>query len=267
MNDLATMTSELMKGKRGLVMGVANDKSIAWGIAETLNRHGAELAFTYQGEAFEKRVRPLANSIGSDFLLQCDVTNEDELDEVFAELEKKWGKIDFIVHAIAYSNKEELKGYYKDTSLQNFLNSMHISCYSFTSVARRASAIMNEGGSMITLSYLGADRVMPFYNVMGVAKAALQASVRYLASDLGPQGIRVNSISAGPMKTLAGSAIGGARATFKYNQEASPLRRTVTLQELGGTALYFLSDLSGGVTGENHYVDAGFNAVGMKIGE
>ncbi|MBK67581.1 MAG: enoyl-[acyl-carrier-protein] reductase FabI [Rickettsiales bacterium] len=261
------MTSELMKGKRGLVMGVANDKSIAWGIAETLNRHGAELAFTYQGEAFEKRVRPLANSIGSDFLLQCDVTNEDELDEVFAELEKKWGKIDFIVHAIAYSNKEELKGYYKDTSLQNFLNSMHISCYSFTSVARRASAIMNEGGSMITLSYLGADRVMPFYNVMGVAKAALQASVRYLASDLGPQGIRVNSISAGPMKTLAGSAIGGARATFKYNQEASPLRRTVTLQELGGTALYFLSDLSGGVTGENHYVDAGFNAVGMKIGE
>lgn len=267
MTELATMTSDLMKGKRGLVMGVANDKSIAWGIAETLNRHGAELAFTYQGEAFEKRVRPLANSIGSDFLLECDVTNEDQLDVVFAELEKKWGKIDFVVHAIAYSNKEELKGYYKDTSLENFLNSMHISCYSFTSVARRAADIMNEGGSMITLSYLGADRVMPFYNVMGVAKAALQASVRYLASDLGRQGIRVNSISAGPMKTLAGSAIGGARATFKYNQEAAPLRRTVTLQELGGTALYFLSDLSGGVTGENHYVDAGFNAVGMKIGD
>ncbi len=231
MEALETMTSSIMKGKKGLIMGVANDKSIAWGIAETLHRHGAELAFTYQGEAFEKRVRPLAEGIGSDFLVECDVTDEVKLDETFAEIEKRWGKLDFIVHAIAYSDKEELKGRYVDTSLNNFLNSMHISCYSFTSIARRAAKIMPEGGSMITLSYLGADRVMPFYNVMGVAKAALQASVRYLASDLGSQGIRVNSISAGPVKTLAGSAIGGARATFKYNQEAAPLRRTVTLEE------------------------------------
>ncbi len=267
MENGSTVTSTLMKGKRGLVMGVANDKSIAWGIAKTLHEHGAELAFSYQGEAFERRVRPLAESIGSDFLVECDVTDEVKLDETFAEIEKKWGKIDFLVHAIAYSDKEELKGRYVDTTLNNFLNSMHISCYSFTSIARRAAPLMKEGGSMITLSYLGADRVMPFYNVMGVAKAALQASVRYLASDLGPDGIRVNSISAGPMKTLAGSAIGGARATYKYNQEAAPLRRTVTLEELGGTALYFLSDLSGGVTGENHYVDAGFNTVGMKKGE
>lgn len=264
MENVSTITSELMKGKKGLVMGVANDKSIAWGIAKTLHQHGAELAFSYQGEAFERRVRPLAESIGSDFLVECDVTDEVKLDETFSEIEKKWGKIDFLVHAIAYSDKEELKGRYVDTTLNNFLNSMHISCYSFTSIARRAAPLMKDGGSMVTLSYLGADRVMPFYNVMGVAKAALQASVRYLASDLGPDGIRVNSISAGPMKTLAGSAIGGARATFKYNQEAAPLRRTVTLEELGGTALYFLSDLSGGVTGENHFVDAGFNTVGMK---
>lgn len=265
MTSLETMTSDIMKGKKGLIMGVANDKSIAWGIAETLHRHGAELAFTYQGEAFERRIKPLAESVNSDFIIECDVTNEEKLDVVFAEIEKKWGKIDFLVHAIAYSDKEELKGRYVDTTLKNFLNSMHISCYSFTSIARRAANIMPDGGSMITLSYLGADRVMPFYNVMGVAKAALQASVRYLASDLGKDNIRVNSISAGPMRTLAGSAIGGARATYKYNQEAAPLRRTVTLEELGGTALYFLSDLSGGVTGENHYVDAGFNAVGMKI--
>lgn len=262
--DLSAMTSDIMKGKRGIVMGVANDKSIAWGIAETLHRHGAEMGFTYQGDAFEKRVRPLANSIGSDFLIECDVTDEDQLDDVFAKIKDKWGKIDFIVHAIAYSDKEELKGRFVDTSLANFTNSMHISCYSFTSIARRASALMTDGGSMITLTYLGADRVMPFYNVMGVAKAALQASVRYLAEDLGKDNIRVNAISAGPMRTLAGSAIGGARATFKYNQEASPLRRTVTQEEVGGSALYLLSDLSNGVTGENHYVDAGFHAVGMK---
>lgn len=258
------MKSDLLKGKKGLIMGVANDHSIAWGIAKTLNDHGAEMAFTYQGEAFEKRVRPLAQSIGSDFLLECDVTNESELDMVFDTIAKKWGKIDFIVHAVAYSNKEELKGRYLDTSLQNFLNTMHISCYSFTSVARRAAPLMRDGGTMITLTYLGAQRVMPNYNVMGVAKAALESSVRYLAADLGPEKIRVNAISAGPMRTLAGSAIGSARATFKYNQEAAPLRRTVTLEELGGTALYLLSDLSGGVTGEIHYVDAGFNAVGMK---
>lgn len=266
-SKLASLSSGIMKGKRGLVMGVANDKSIAWGIAKTLHQHGAELAFTYQGEAFERRVRPLAESVGSDILVECDVTNEEQIDQAFSELKTRWDNIDFLVHAIAYSDKEELKGRYIDTSLKNFLNSMHISCYSFTSVARRAAAMMNEGGSMVTLTYLGADRVMPYYNVMGVAKSALQASVRYLAADLGPDNIRVNSISAGPMRTLAGSAIGGARATFRYNQEASPLRRTVTLEELGGTALYFLSDLSGGVTGENHYVDAGFNAVGMKIGD
>jgi len=253
----------LMKKKRGLVMGVANDRSIAWGIASKLHEHGAEMAFTYQDEPFGKRVRPLADSIGAKHVLQCNAADEADLDRVFAYLKKEWGTIDFVVHAIAFSNKEELKGMYVDTSLENFLNSMHISCYSFTSVARRAKELMPDGGSMITLSYLGSERVMPNYNVMGVAKAALEASVRYMAADLGPQNIRVNSISAGPMRTLAGAVIGNARHTFKFTTQASPLRRPVTLDELGNAALYFLSDLSTAVTGENHYVDCGFNFIGM----
>ncbi len=257
--------SNIMKGKRGLVMGVANDKSIAWGMARTLHEHGAELAFTYQGDAFEKRVRPLAEGIGSDFLIECDVADEDNLDTVFAEIEQKWGKMDFLIHAIAFSDKEELKGRYVDTSLGNFLNSMHISCYSFTSIMRRAAPLMKDGGSAVTLSYYGAEKAMPNYNVMGVAKAALEASVRYLAADLGPDGIRVNAISAGPMKTLAGSAIGSARTTYKYCNATSPLRRPVELDELGGAGLYLLSDLGGAVTGEVHYVDGGFNAVGMPM--
>ncbi len=254
---------KLMKGKRGLIMGVANDHSIAWGIAKALHAHGAEMAFTYQGDAFGKRVKPLAESLGAKLVLPCDVAKEDDLDQVFATLEKEWGKIDFVVHAVAYSNKDELSGHYVDTSLQNFLNSLHISCYSFTSVARRAKKLMKDGGSLITLSYLGSERVMPNYNVMGVAKAALEASVRYLAADLGPLGIRVNSISAGPMRTLAGAVIGNARHTFKFTTKASPLKRSVTLEEIGNSALYFLSDLSSAVTGENHYVDCGFNVIGM----
>lgn len=255
--------SDLMKGKKGLIMGVANEKSIAWGMAKALHEHGAELAFTYQGEAFGKRVKPLAESVGSDILIDCDVTSEDNLDEVFSTLEDKWGELDFIVHAIAYSDKNELQGRYVDTSLDNFLMSMHISCYSFTSVMRRAKKLMKNGGSAVTLSYYGAEKVMPNYNVMGVAKAALEASTRYLAADLGAEGIRVNAISAGPMRTLAGAVIGGARTTFKYSVAASPLKRSVELEELGGTGLYLLSDLSGAVTGEIHYVDCGFNAVGM----
>jgi len=254
-----------MKGKRGLIMGVANDHSIAWGIAETLHKHGAELAFTYQGDAMKKRVEPLAASIGSKVTIDCDVVNEADLDKVFATIEKQWGTIDFLVHAIAYSNKEELKGRYVDTTLDNFLNTMHISCYSFTSIMRRAAKLMPKGGSAITLSYYGAEKVMPNYNVMGVAKAALEASTRYLAADLGPQAIRVNAISAGPMRTLAGSAIGSARTTFKYNVLTAPLRRSVELEELGGAGLYLLSDLSTAVTGEVHYVDCGFNAVGMPM--
>ena len=259
------MKSEIMKGKRGLVMGVANDKSIAWGMARTLHAHGAEMAFTYQGEAFGKRVKPLAASIGADILIDCDVSKEEDLDNTFAVLKREWGELDFIIHAIAYSDKDELKGRYADTSLENFLKSMHISCYSFTSVMRRASAMMKKGGSAVTLSYYGAEKAMPNYNVMGVAKAALESSVRYLAADLGQDGIRVNAISAGPMRTLAGAVIGSARTTFKYNQLTSPLQRSVELDELGGTGLYLLSDLSGAVTGEIHYVDCGFNAVGMPM--
>lgn len=255
--------NDLMKGKRGLVMGVANDHSIAWGMAKALHESGAELAFTYQGEAFGKRVKPLAESVGSDILIDCDVTNESDLDTVFDTLKDKWGKIDFIIHAIAYSDKNELQGRYVDTTLDNFLKTMHISCYSFTSVMRRAKDMMNEGGSAVTLSYYGAEKVMPNYNVMGVAKAALEASTRYLAADLGPEGIRVNAISAGPMRTLAGAVIGGSRKTFKYNTLAAPLRRSVELDELGGTGLYLLSNLSGAVTGEVHYVDCGFNVMGM----
>ncbi len=255
--------STLMKGKKGLILGVANHNSIAWGIASALHAHGAELAFTYQGDQFKKRVEPLVTELGSDVLLPCDVQQEGDLDAVFAEIEKRWGKLDFLVHAVAYSNKDELKGRYVDTTLDNFLKTMHISCYSFTSIARRAAPLMAEGGSMVTLTYLGASRVMPSYNVMGVAKAALEASVRYLAADLGPDGIRVNAISAGPMRTLAGSAIGNARQTFRYNALTAPLRRSVDLEELGGTGLYLLSDLSSAVTGEVHFVDCGFNVVGM----
>lgn len=253
----------LMKGKRGLIMGVANDHSIAWGIAQKLHEHGAEMAFTYQDDAFGKRVKPLAESIGSKHVIQCDVAKEESLDRVFDELKKIWGTIDFVVHAIAFSDKNELKGHYVDTTLQNFLTSMHISCFSFTSVARRAKTLMPNGGSLITLSYLGSERVMPNYNVMGVAKAALEASVRYMAADLGPSGIRVNSISAGPMRTLAGAVIGNARHTFKFTQKAAPLGRSVGLEELGNAGLYFLSELSSAVTGENHYVDCGFNVIGM----
>ncbi len=255
--------STLMQGKRGLVMGVANDHSIAWGIAKTLADHGAELAFTYQGDAFEKRVKPLAAMVGSKLVLPCDASNDADLKAVFSTLEKEWGALDFVVHAIAYSNKEELKGRFVDTTLDNFTLTMHVSCYSFVAVARHAAPLMTKGGSLVTLSYLGAERVIPNYNVMGVAKAALESSVRYLAADLGPQGIRVNAISAGPMRTLAGSAIGSARKTFKYNQMASPLRRSVELEELGGTGLYLLSDLGSAVTGETHHVDCGFHAVAM----
>ncbi len=244
-------------------MGVANDKSIAWGMAKELHEQGAELAFTYQGEAFGKRVKPLAESVGSDIVIDCDVTNEDSLDKVFSTLEDKWGELDFVIHAIAFSDKNELQGRYVDTTLDNFLMTMHISCYSFTSVMRRAKDLMKNGGSAVTLSYYGAEKVMPNYNVMGVAKAALEASTRYLAADLGAENIRVNAISAGPMRTLAGAVIGGARKTFKYSILAAPLQRSVELKEIGGAGLYLLSDLSSAVTGEVHYVDCGFNAIGM----
>ncbi|NCC21981.1 MAG: enoyl-ACP reductase [Alphaproteobacteria bacterium] len=253
-----------MKGKRGLIMGVANDHSIAWGIAKACADAGAELAFTYQGEGFLRRLEPLAESVGSSILLPCDVQQEDQLDTVFDELKARWGTFDFLVHAVAFSRKEELKGRYVDTTLDNFLMTMHVSCYSFTSVMRRAHTMMNRGGSALTLTYYGAEKVMPNYNIMGVAKAALESSVRYLAADLGPdEGIRVNAISAGPMKTLAGSAIGSARQTFRYNVRTAPLRRNVDLEELGQTGVYLLSDMASAVTGEVHYVDCGFNAVGM----
>tara|TARA_B100001750_G_scaffold13286_1_gene9515 strand:- start:1777 stop:2583 length:807 start_codon:yes stop_codon:yes gene_type:complete len=257
--------SELLKGKKALIMGVANDKSIAWGIASELKAHDADLAFTYMGDQILKRLEPLAKEAESDILIPCNVSSEESLDIAFDTLKKTWPEFDMLVHAIAYSDKEELKGSYVDTTLDNFMNTMHISCYSFTSVMRRAKDMMPVGGSAITLSYYGAQKVMPFYNVMGIAKAALEASTRYLAADLGPNyGIRVNAVSAGPMKTLAGSAIGGARNTFRHNIETAPLRRAVTLEELGGTAVYLLSDLGGAVTGETHFVDCGFNVVGMK---
>jgi len=252
-----------MHGKRGLVMGVANDHSIAWGIASQLAKHGAELAFTYQGEAFGKRVQPLAESVGSKLLLPCDVEDISTVDAVFDTLKKEWGKIDFLVHAIAFSDKNELKGKYADTTRDNFVRTMVISCFSFTEIAKRAASLMPDGGSMITLTYGGSVRVMPNYNVMGVAKAALESSVRYLAGDYGPQGVRVNAISAGPMRTLAGAGIGDARAMFNYQNAHAPLRRTITLEEVGGAGLYLLSPLSGGVTGEIHYVDSGYNIISM----
>lgn len=253
----------LMHGKRGLVMGVANDHSIAWGIATELAKHGAELAFTYQGEAFGKRVAPLAESVGSNLLIPCDVEDVATVDHVFAVLKEKWGTIDFLVHAIAFSDKNELKGKYAETSRENFTKTMIISCFSFTEITKRAAALMPDGGSIITLTYGGSTRVMPNYNVMGVAKAALESSVRYLAGDYGPQGVRVNAISAGPMRTLAGAGIGDARAMFNYQNSHAPLRRTITLEEVGGAGLYLLSPLSGGVTGEIHYVDSGYNIISM----
>ena len=256
--------SNVMAGKRGLVMGVANERSIAWGIAKTAAEHGAELAFTYQGDALLKRLEPLAQSVGSDTIMQCDVTEDRSIEEAFALIRKKWGKLDFLVHAIAYSDKEELKGEYVNTTRDNFLRTLDISCYSFTSVAKHAAHLMENGGSLLTLSYYGSERVMPHYNVMGVAKAALEASVRYLAVDLGGQGIRVNGLSAGPMKTLAASGIGDFRYILKWNQYNSPLKRNVTLDDVGGAAMYLLSDLASGVSGEIHHVDCGYNIVGMK---
>lgn len=259
-----TDSPALMSGKRGLIMGVANERSIAWGISQALADHGAQLAFTYQGEALEKRVRPLAERVGADIVVPCDVTDDASLDAAFDAVKDAWGGLDFVVHAIAFSDKEELKGRYIDTSADNFDRTMRISCYSFTSVCRKAEALMSDGGSILTLTYFGAERVMPHYNVMGVAKAALETSVRYLAEDLGKQGIRVNALSAGPMKTLAASGIGDFRYILKWNEYNSPLRRNVTLDDVGGAGMYLLSPLSSGVTGEVHHVDCGYNVVGMK---
>jgi enoyl-[acyl-carrier protein] reductase I len=253
----------LMQGKRGLIMGVANDRSLAWGIAKALHDHGAELAFTYQGEALEKRVRPLAATIGAEHVLECDVTNAASIDTTFDVLGKAWGKLDFLVHAIGFSDKNELKGRYIDTSFDNFALTMNVSCYSFTAVMQRAEKLMTDGGAAITLTYYGAERVMPHYNVMGVAKAALEASVRYLAADLGRKNIRVNAISAGPIKTLAASGIGDFRAILRWNELNAPLRRNVTIEQVGGAGLYLLSDLGSGVTGETHHVDSGYHSVGM----
>jgi enoyl-[acyl-carrier protein] reductase I len=254
----------LMQGKRGLIMGLANDRSLAWGIAQSLHGAGAELAFSYQGETMEKRVRPLAEQLGCDFLIDCDVSTEAELDKTFALLAERWPNIDFLVHAIGYTNKEALRGRYCDVGLDDFLMTMNISVYSFTAIARRAAAMMGPGGSLLTLSYYGAEKVVPHYNVMGVAKAALETSVKYLANDLGPSGIRVNCISAGPIKTLAASGIGDFRYIMKWNEYNTPLRRNVTIEDVGGAGLYLLSDLAAGVTGETHHVDAGYHTVGMK---
>ena len=258
------LNNGIMNGKRGIVMGVANDRSIAWGIAEAVAKQGAEIAFTYQGDALEKRVKPLAEKIGSNIIIPCDVSSDEAIEETFKLLKEKWDTIDFIVHAIAYSDKEELKGEYVDTTRENFYKTMDISVYSFTAIAQRAAKMMPNGGSMITLTYYGAEKVMPHYNVMGVAKAALESSVRYLAADLGSDKIRVNSLSAGPIKTLAASGIGDFRYILKWNQYNSPLRRNVTLNDVGGCGVYLLSDLSAGVTGETHHVDCGYHVVGMK---
>ncbi|MCD8497990.1 MAG: enoyl-ACP reductase FabI [Alphaproteobacteria bacterium] len=259
----STFQNNFLKGKKGLIMGVANDRSIAWGIAEAAHQAGAELAFTYQGEALEKRVRPLAEQIGAKIVVPCDVTDEPSIDATFKEIEKQWGQLDFVVHAIAFSDKNELDGLYLDTTRANFTRTMDISVYSFTAVAQRAVPLMKEGGSLVTLTYYGAERVMPHYNVMGVAKAALEASVRYLAADLGPKNIRVNAISAGPIKTLAASGIGDFRYILKWNELNSPLRRNVTIEDVGRSGLFLLSDLGAGVTGEVMHVDAGYHTVGM----
>lgn len=256
-------STALMSGKKGLIMGVANDRSIAWGIAKAVHAQGGELGFTYQGEALEKRVRPLAESVDSKVVLPCDVTEDSSIDEVFNSVAERWGRLDFLVHAIAFADKDELKGKYVNTTRDNFIRSLDVSCYSFTAVARRAAPLMNPGGSLVTLTYYGAERVMPHYNVMGVAKAALEASVRYLAVDLGGAEVRVNAISAGPIKTLAASGIGDFRYILKWNEFNSPLRRNVTIDQVGSAALYLLSDLSSGVTGEIHHVDSGYHTVGM----
>jgi len=262
----------LMKGKRGLIMGLANDKSLAWGICKALHAHGADLAISYQGDVMLKRVKPLADELGCDFLIDCDVADMDNLDAAFATLGARWPTIDFVVHAIGYTNKEALRGHYADVTLDDFLMTMNISVYSFTAVAKRAAAMMTPldpetgegGGSLLTLSYYGAEKVIPHYNVMGVAKSALETSVKYLANDYGPQGVRVNAISAGPIKTLAASGIGDFRLILKWNEHNAPLRRNVTIDDVGGSALYLLSDLASGVTGETHHVDAGYHTVGMK---
>jgi enoyl-[acyl-carrier protein] reductase I len=254
----------LMNGKRGLIMGVANDRSLAWGIAKAIAAQGGEIAFSYQGEALEKRVRPLAESLGAARLYECDVTEMASIDAMFQALQADWGTIDFLVHAIGFSDKNELRGRYVDTSLDNFLLTMNVSVFSFTAIAQRALPMMPEGGSLLTLSYYGAEKVIPHYNVMGVAKAALEASVKYLAMDLGPQKVRVNAISAGPIKTLAASGIGDFRYILKWNEYNSPLRRNVTIDDVGGAGLYLVSDLASGVTGEIHHVDAGYNVIGMK---
>ena len=253
----------ILKGKKGLIMGIANDRSIAWGIAEACFNQGAELGFTYQNDAFKKRVEPLVAGFGKPFLVECDATDEAALDKTFSDIKEQWGDIDFLVHAIAFSNKDELKGRYCDTTLENFLNTMHISCYSFTSIARRAAEIMPRGGSLLTLTYIGSERVIPNYNVMGVAKAALESSVRYLAADLGAQNVRVHALSAGPMKTLAGSAIANARYTFRTAEQTAALNRSVTMEDLGNSSVYLLSDMSAATSGEVHYIDAGFRAMGM----
>lgn len=258
------MSDKLLAGRRGLIMGVANDHSIAWGIAKAASDAGAELGFTYQGDAFKKRVTPLVDSIGGSFLHECDVTDTPSLTSLFDKVRDEWGQLDFVVHAIAYSDKSELKGRYVDTSAENFSQTMAISCYSFTEVSRLAAPLMTEGGSLLTLSFMGADRWMPSYNVMGVAKAALETSVRYIAVDLGKDNIRVNAISAGPMRTVSGAAVGDARYVLGWNRENSALMRNVSLDDMGGAAVYLLSDMSAGVTGEIHYVDAGYNVVGMK---
>ena len=254
----------LMKGRRGLIMGLANEKSLAWGIAQKLAEHGAELAFSYQGESLEKRVRPLAAQLGSDFCFDCDVSRMDALDAAFETLKARWETIDFVVHAIGFSDKNELRGHFVDTSLDNFLMTMNISAYSLVAVAQRARPMMVNGGSILTLTYYGAEKVVPHYNVMGVAKAALETTVKYLANDLGPENIRVNAISAGPIKTLAASGIGDFRYILKWNELNSPLRRNVTIEDVGGAGLYMLSDLASGVTGEVHHVDAGYHVIGMK---
>jgi len=254
----------IMQGKKGLIMGLANDRSLAWGIAKALGEQGAELAFSYQGDALEKRVRPLAQELGSELLIDCDVSDMHALDKAFAELKQKWETLDFVVHAIGFSDKNELRGKFVDTTIDNFLMTMNISVYSFIAVAQRAREMMKPGGSILTLTYYGAEKVIPHYNVMGVAKAGLEASVKYLAMDLGPEGIRVNAISAGPIKTLAASGIGDFRYIMKWNEFNSPLRRNVTIEDVGGAGLYLLSDLASGVTGEIHHVDAGYNVVGMK---
>ena len=258
------MATGIMAGKRGLIMGVANDRSIAWGVAKACAEQGAELAFTYQGEALGKRVKPLAESVGAEILLECDVTDEASMDAVFATLEEKWGKLDFLLHAIGFSDKNELRGRYVDTTRSNFTMTMDISIYSFTAIAQRAEKLMTDGGSLLTMTYYGAEKVMPHYNVMGVAKAGLEASVKYMAMDLGPKNIRVNALSAGPIKTLVASGIGDFRYIMKWNELNSPLRRNVTIGDVGKSGMYLLSDLSSGVTGENHHVDAGYHVVGMK---